>query len=99
MTTSTRHRPEAAVAPSESPRTRVGFIGVGAMARTHLRDVLTQPDTEVVALCEPSAPAYAAAAELFARHGVAAPPNEPDWARFVETYAAYLDAVIIITPH
>jgi predicted dehydrogenase len=100
MTTPTRHRrPDVAAGPSESPRTRVGFIGVGAMARTHLRDVLTRSDTEVVALCEPSAPAYAAAAELFARHGVATPPNEPDWARFVETYADRLDAVIIITPH
>jgi predicted dehydrogenase len=27
------------------------------------------------------------------------PPNEPDWQRFVETYADQLDAVVIVTPH
>jgi len=83
----------------ETTRVRVGFIGVGVMARYHLNDILVRSDTEVVAVCEPSAPAYAAAAQLFDQHGVPAPPNEPDWRRFVADYAGQLDAVFIITPH
>ena len=79
--------------------TRVGFIGTGAMARAHLREMLVRDDTRVVAVCEPSAAAYGQATELFDRHGLAAPPNEPDWRRFVATHGPDLDAVIIITPH
>jgi predicted dehydrogenase len=84
---------------SESGRTRVGFIGMGIMARVHLEDILRREDTEVVAVCEPSPAAFAAAAELFDRHGLPVPPNEPDWTRFVTTFADQLDAVFIITPH
>jgi predicted dehydrogenase len=79
--------------------TRVGFIGVGVMARVHIDDMLRGRNTEVVAVCEPAPAAYAAAAQLFDQHGVAAPPNEPDWAKWVATYAGQLDAVVIITPH
>ena len=84
---------------AEAAPTRVGFIGVGVMARFHLGDVLRRSDTEVVALCEPSPAAYAAAAEVFDQHGRQVPPNEPDWQRFVSTYADQLDAAFIITPH
>ena len=80
-------------------RTRVGFIGAGAMARVHLDAMLPRDDTEVAAVCEPSEQAYARIVELFDQHGRPAPPNEPDWRRFVETYADALDAVVIITPH
>jgi predicted dehydrogenase len=79
--------------------TRVGFIGAGAMARVHLDAMLPRDDTVVAAVCEPSEQAYARIVELFDQHGRAAPPNEPDWRRFVETYADELDAVVIITPH
>ena len=79
--------------------TRVGFIGVGVMARVHIADMLRGRDTEVVAVCEPAPAAYAAAAQLFDQHGMAVPPNEPDWAKWVTTYASQLDAVVIITPH
>ena len=85
---------------TETAPTRVGFIGLGGMARFHLREgMLRRDDTTVVAVCEPSAAAYAAAAELFDQHGRPVPPNEPDWKRFVATYAGQLDAVVIITPH
>jgi predicted dehydrogenase len=83
----------------ESARTRVGFIGMGGMARFHLGDILDRPDTEVVAFCEPSAAASTAAADSFVRRGLAVPPNEPDWRRFVATYKGELDAAFIITPH
>ena len=69
------------------------------MARHHIEEMFESPGTEVVAICEPSAPAYAAAAELFDQHGLPVPPNEPDWKRFVARYAGELDAVVIITPH
>jgi predicted dehydrogenase len=83
----------------EPGRTRVGFIGLGAMARFHLEEMLRRSDTEVAAVCEPSAAAHAAATELFDQHGRPAPPNEPDWTRFIERYADQLDAVFIVTPH
>ena len=69
------------------------------MARVHLEGMLRRGDTTVVAVCEPSPPAYGATVELFDQHGLPAPPNEPDWQRFLATYAGQLDAVIIITPH
>jgi predicted dehydrogenase len=83
----------------ETSRTRVGFIGVGTMARFHLADMLRRNDTEVVAVCEPSPAAFADAAEMFDQRGLPVPPNEPDWQRFVRTYADELEAVFIITPH
>ena len=84
---------------AESGRTRVGFIGAGGMARYHLTDMLKRADTEVSAVCEPSPAAYAALAELFDQRGLPVPPNEPDWTRFLTTFADRLDAVFIITPH
>ena len=84
---------------SETEPIRVGFIGTGAMARTHLREMIERPDTTVVAICEPAEHAAARATEVFDQHALPAPPNEPDWRRFVDTYADQLDAVFIITPH
>src|SRR5512147_975910 len=84
---------------SGSERVRVGFIGMGAMARFHLGDLLGRADTDVVAFCEPSPDAARAAADEFARRGLDVPPSEPDWQRFVETYAHRLDVVCIATPH
>lgn len=79
--------------------TRVGLIGVGAMARHHLRVMLDHPDTTVVAACEPSPASWANASIDFAERGLQPVPNEPDWQRFLERYADELDAVVISTPH
>jgi predicted dehydrogenase len=77
---------------------RVGFIGLGTMAREHARDILDHGG-RIVAVCEPSATAYGLAEKLFEERILPLPPNEPDWQRFVETYADQLDAVVIVTPH
>ena len=79
--------------------TRVGFIGAGVMARVHLAAMLERPDTAVAAFCEPSPAAFAATSALFERRGLPVPPNEPDWERFIATYADQLDALFILTPH
>ncbi len=79
--------------------TRVGFIGAGVMARVHMKSMIERPDTTVVAVCEPSPTSYAAVGELWSRYGRSAPPNEPDWERFLERHGPELDAVVIITPH
>ena len=78
---------------------RVGLIGAGLMARYHLGDMLAREDTEVAALCEPSEASFGIAARAFTERGLAVPPNEPDWERFVERFVPQLDAVAIITPH
>ena len=69
------------------------------MARAHLEEMLDRTDTEIAAVCEPSPAAFEAAAGMFRRLGLAVPPNEPDWTRFVATHADRLDAVFIVTPH
>jgi predicted dehydrogenase len=79
--------------------TRVGLIGLGAMGRGHLTTMLPRDDTAVVAVCEPSPAAYAAAVAEFTLRGLGAPPNEPDWSRFIERFARDLDVALIVTPH
>ncbi len=80
---------------------RVGIIGVGNMARGYIRRLLDQhaQDTRIVALCEPSADQYAAAAPLFTERGLTPPPNIPDFEEFLSACASALDAVFILTPH
>jgi predicted dehydrogenase len=75
------------------------MMGTGAMGRVHLTTMLSRDDTDVVAVCEPSPGAFEAAVSEFAKHGLAAPPNEPDWPRFIERFASDLDVVFIVTPH
>jgi predicted dehydrogenase len=80
-------------------RVRVGLLGTGAMGRVHLTTMLSRDDTDVVAVCEPSSAAFDAAVTEFAARGLPAPPNEPDWERFVERFAPHLDVAFIVTPH
>ncbi len=83
----------------ENKRVRVGFIGCGGMARHHITTMLQRTDTQIAAICEPSAEAYAAAGNIFKLAGQPVPPNEPDWKAFIARYAKTLDAVFIVTPH
>ncbi len=69
------------------------------MARYHLTTMLPRTDTVVAAVCEPSEAAVKAAAKAFTSRGLAVPPNQPVWERFVEEHAGELDAAFIITPH
>lgn len=69
------------------------------MARHHLRTMLDREDTVVSAVCEPSDAAWAIAATEFTERGLAVPPDEPDWQRFVARFGGDLDAVLIVTPH
>lgn len=84
---------------SAAAPTRVGLIGVGQMARHHLRTMLDRTDTVVAAACEPAPAAWANASTEFTARGLTPVPNEPDWERFLERFAGSLDAVLISTPH
>ncbi len=84
---------------AQQSKVRVGFIGCGGMARHHLVAMMERPDTDIVAVCEPSAESYAAVTNLFERVNLPVPPNEPDWQKYVAQYAKALDAVFIVTPH
>jgi predicted dehydrogenase len=61
--------------------------------------MLPREDTVVVAVCEPSPAAFDVAVAEFTAAGLPPPPNEPDWARFIELFAPMLDAMFIVTPH
>ena len=62
-----------------SVKTRAALIGVGGMARYHIREILKQQDTtEITVVCEPSQAAYAESAQVFVEAGLQPPPNEPD---------------------
>lgn len=79
---------------------RLGVIGVGGMARYHIRQILQQTDTtQITALCEPNKDNYAKAAELFEQAGQPVPPCEPDFDKFLKKHAKHIDAAFIVTPH
>ena len=81
-----------------SEKTRAALIGVGGMARYHIREILKQQDTtEITVVCEPSEAAYAESAKLFVEAGLQPPPNEPDLGKLLAR--GPLDAAFIITPH
>jgi predicted dehydrogenase len=81
-------------------KTRMIMVGVGGMARHHLRNLIQQADTtKIVALCEPNPAAYVMAAQLFKEAGQRPPPNQPDLEKLLSDRDGEIDAAFIITPH
>lgn len=76
------------------------MIGVGGMARHHIRQMLKLThNTHIAILCEPSEKAYAEAAKIFKEAGLEPPPNQPNLDLLLKEYADRLDSAFIITPH
>ena len=81
-------------------KTRMGIVGLGGVARYHLRDIFTSsPDTEVCAICEPSQKSLDDAKKIFSEFDRKFPHSEPELDTYLRRYAAELDAVFILTPH
>ena len=81
-------------------KTRVALIGVGGMARHHIRQMLTMLDsTQISVLCEPSKEMVETAGAIFKEAGLEIPPNQPDLQVLLKNYAHKLDAAFIISPH
>lgn len=79
-------------------KVRTAVIGVGGMARHHIRAMLQQQETtEMVAFCEPSEEQYRASAALFTEAGLQPPPNQPDLHKLLKEHVP--DAAFIVTPH
>ncbi len=81
-------------------KTRVALIGVGGMARHHIRQMLTMLDsTQITVLCEPSQEMVGTAGAIFKEAGLEIPPNQPDLQTLLKKHAHQLDAAFIISPH
>jgi predicted dehydrogenase len=81
-------------------KTRVALIGVGGMARHHIRQMLTMLDsTQITVLCEPSQEMVNTAGAIFKEAGLKVPPNQPDLQILLKNYSHQLDAAFIISPH
>lgn len=81
-------------------RIHVAVIGCGAKARGHVRDLLKHPETStIVVVSDPAPAACEEMSALFAAHGLAPPPNEPDLATLLDTFGDELDVALIVTPH
>ncbi len=80
------------------PKIKVAMIGVGGMARHHIRQMLKQNETtEIAVFCEPSEEQAKASAAIYTEAGLAPPPNQPNLAKLLQEYS--VDAAFIITPH
>jgi predicted dehydrogenase len=78
----------------------VTLIGVGGMARWHIRQMLQMAETtHIQVVCEPSKEQYAQSAQLFTEAGLKPPPNQPDLSKLLQQYQGQLDAAFIVTPH
>jgi predicted dehydrogenase len=76
------------------------MIGVGGMARYHIRQMLKlTKNTHIAVMCEPSEKAYDESAKIFKDAGLEPPPNQPDLNWLLKEYTGKLDAAFIITPH
>jgi predicted dehydrogenase len=80
------------------PKVKVAMIGVGGMARHHIRQMLKQSETtEISVVCEPSEEQYKASAAIFTEANLPVPPNQPNLSKLLKSYP--LEAAFIITPH
>jgi predicted dehydrogenase len=83
-----------------TPPVRTTLIGVGGMARYHIRQMLKMAGaTHITVLCEPSEQMYREAAKVFQDAGLEPPPNQPNVEKLLADYGQALDAAFIITPH
>lgn len=76
-------------------KVRLGMIGVGGMARGHLRKLTAHEDVEIVALCDISDASFATTTEQFPM--LAELPQYKDYKDMIAS--EQLDAVHIDTPH
>lgn len=84
----------------KNKRVRTLMVGAGAMARVHLRAMLSQRETtEIVALCDPSAEQLAQTLKLFRRRGLPEPITAPRLEPLLRELQGELDVAFIITPH
>lgn len=78
----------------------VTLIGVGGMARWHIRQMLKMTEaTHILVVCEPSKAQYAETAKLFTEAGLRPPSNQPDLSKLLREYQDQLDSAFIVTPH
>jgi predicted dehydrogenase len=83
-----------------SPKVNVTLLGVGGMARWHIRQMLKMTEsTQIRVVCEPDQAQYALSTGLFSEAGLKPPPNQPDLGILLREYGDQLDAAFIITPH
>ena len=80
----------------QNPPVRLGFIGMGNIARHHLKNLTSVPEAKIVAVTEPSEEMVQRAKEAY--------PDLLEGARFFNDYKEMLaevpmDAVEITTPH
>jgi predicted dehydrogenase len=78
----------------------VCIVGLGAMARVHLRSILaSQERSEVTFVCEPSVDQYKAACNLFRESGAKIPPVYSDLRDAIEQNDRQIDVAVIASPH
>lgn len=82
-----------------SQKVRVCLVGVGGMARGHLRAMLQNHSADVVAICDPSPLSTELTEEVFKEFNAPIPPHYTDLNTVLRDCAGALDAVVISTPH
>jgi predicted dehydrogenase len=79
---------------------RAALVGCGAIAQHYVRSMVSAPGrTRVVAVAEPSLPAYEAIAAIFLEGGCEPPPNLIDLDELLGIHGAGLDVALVSTPH